>query len=95
MNYHPPKTNYGAFTDFSRALNDMLGDKSGRSVSHRTAQGFKNLFNATDIDEENAEHIVHVGMVTAGALLHSKDEGAKTTGALLSFALFLCYQVGK
>jgi hypothetical protein len=95
MNYYHPKTNYGAFTDFSRALNDILGDKSGRSVSYRTAQGFRNLFNVREIEDENAEHIVHAGMLTAGALLHSKDEGSRTTGALLSFALFLCYQAGK
>jgi hypothetical protein len=96
MNYqYPIRSNYGPLTDFSRTLNLTLGDQSGRTVSTRTAYGFINLFSTTGLDIEEAEHIVHGGMVAAGVLLKSKDQGAQVTGFLLSLTLFLCYHAGK
>jgi hypothetical protein len=93
--YYRRKTNYGALTDFSKALNEGFGDNSGRTITNRTAQGFKDVFNTQDMDEETAEVIVHTGMASAALLLNSPDEGHKATGALLSLALFICYQSGK
>lgn len=88
------RPNYGALTDFSKALNNLLGDQTGRTISYRTAQGFRKVFNATQLNEEDAEHIIHIGMVTAGTLIRSKDESQQTTGFLLSLTLFICYQAG-
>lgn len=88
------RPNYGALTDFSKALNNLLGDQTGRTISNRTAQGFRNVFNTNQLDEGDAEHIVHIGMVTAGTLIRSNDEFQQTTGFLLSLTLFICYQAG-
>lgn len=93
--YYRRKTNYGAITDFSKELNESFGDCTGRTITNRTAQGFKQVFNSPDMDEESVEDIVHAGMVGAAALLSSPNEGHKVTGALLSLALFICYQSGK
>lgn len=87
--------NYGAFTDFSKALNQVLGDRSGRTISIRAAHGFIKLFKAQQMNAQEAEFLVHSGMVAAGTLLKSKDERAQLTGFGLSFALFLCYHAGK
>lgn len=93
--YYRRRRNYGTLTDFSKALNESLGDQTGRTITNRTAQGFKEVFNSLEMDEETAEDIVHAGMVGAAALLSSPNEGHKATGALLSLALFICYQSGK
>ena len=90
-----PLANYGAFTAFSKALNQALGDTTGRSVSTRTAHGFIKLFKTQELGADGAELIVHSGMVAAGALLKSKDEGAQITGIALSLGLFICYHAGK
>ncbi len=89
------KTNYGVFTDVSKGLNKFFGDTSGRTVSLRTAHGFKNFFNAKSMDDDTAEFIVHSGMVTATKLLNSKKETDNSSGVLLSLALFVFYQAGK
>jgi len=88
-------TNYGVLTDVSKDLNQFFGDNSGRTVSTRTAHGFKNFFNAKSMDDEAAEFIVHGGMVAATTLLNSKKETEKSNGLMLSLALFLFYQAGK
>jgi hypothetical protein len=93
--YYRRQTNYGALTDLSKALNEMFGDSSGRTVSHRTAQGVKHVFNAHHMHDDAAEDIVHAGMLGAAALLRSTNEEARATGALLSFVLLVCYQNGK
>ena len=90
-----PPANYGALTAFSKALNQGFGDTTGRTVSVRTAYGFMNLFKAHSVGPDGAEFIVHSGMVAAGALLKSKDEGAQIAGIVLSLALFICYHAGK
>lgn len=87
--------NYGVLTDVSKDLNQFFGDNSGRTVSSRTAHGFKNFFNAKSMDYEAAEFIVHGGMVAATTLLNSKKETEKSNGLMLSLALFLFYQAGK
>lgn len=89
------KTNYGALTEISKNFNQAFGDRSGRSISLRSAHGFKKVFKAHDMSDDDAEHIVHGGMVAATYLLNSKDDGAKFTGVLLSFGLFIFYQEGK
>ncbi|MFZ5551873.1 MAG: hypothetical protein ACOZCO_02065 [Bacteroidota bacterium] len=90
------KRNYGILTDASKAINEALGDKTGRTVSMRTAHGFKNSFELNDsMDDETAEDIVHGGMVASALLLCSKNEGAKIGGLLLLLSLVACYQNGK
>lgn len=88
-------TNYGVLTDVSKGLNQFLGDTSGRTVSLRTAHGFKNLFNVKSMDDDATEFIVHGGMIAATKLLNSKKETDRSNGFMLSMALFLCYQAGK
>lgn len=89
------KVNYGIVTDASKSLNQIFGDQTGRTVSVRTAHGFKNIFNCPEMEEDAAELIVHTGMVTAYALLKSNKESEKGAGLLLSLGLLLCYQSGK
>lgn len=89
------KVNYGVVTDASKSLNQFFGDQTGRTVSVRTADGFKNMFNCPEMDEDAAELIVHTGMVTAYTLLKSGKESDKGAGLLLSLGLLLCYQSGK
>lgn len=89
------KRNYGFLTDASKAINEGLGDKSGRTVSMRTAHGFKNTFDLENMDDDTAEDIVHGGMIASAALLASKNEGAKIGGLLLLIGLVACYQNGK
>lgn len=88
------KTNYGLFTDVSKSLNMFFGDTSGRTVSMRTAHGFKNIFNCQQMDDDDAEHIVHAGMGTAYLLLKSKNENEHASGIILSIILLCCYQSG-
>jgi hypothetical protein len=87
--------NYGVLTDMSKSLNGLLGDKSGRTVSRRTTQGFKKAFNLDKIDDEDAEDIVHAAMISTGLLLVSKNDNLKIFGALLLAGLFACYHNGK
>lgn len=89
------KTNYGVLTDVSKGINEAFGDKSGRTVSRRTAHGFKRSFKKSNMHDDDAEFIVHGAMVTSGALLKSKSSGAQAAGLLLLFGLFACYQDGK
>jgi N-acetylglucosamine kinase-like BadF-type ATPase len=89
------KTNYGVLTDVSKGVNQFFGDDTGRTVSNRTAHGFKNFFNAKSMDDNAAEFIVHGGMVAATKLLNSKKETDRSNGFMLSMALFVFYQAGK
>jgi hypothetical protein len=85
---------YGALSDVSKTLNYALGDRTGRSISMRTAQGFKSAFDINDMHEDVAEDIVHAGMLTTGALLRSESKGANACGLLLLLGLVACYQNG-
>lgn len=89
------KNDYGVLTDFSKELNLILGDKSGRSVSRRTAHGIKSSFKLRDMSDEKAEGIAHGAMVASAGMLASKSEGAKACGFLLLIGLLACYQDGK
>jgi hypothetical protein len=93
--YPRVRTNYGGLTDISKSLNQMFGDSSHRSISRRSAHGFKNVFKAHYMSDNDAEQIVNGGMITATYLLNSKNEGLKNTGIFLSLGLFICYQAGK
>lgn len=86
---------YGVLTDFSRELNYIVGDRSGRSVSRRTAHGIKNSFKLADMSDKKAEDIAHGAMVASAGLLASKSDGAKACGFLLLVGLLACYQEGK
>lgn len=93
--YYPEKAiDYGILSDASRTLNSLLGDTSGRTVSRRTAQGFKDSFDL-NISDNDAEHIVHGGMVTSALLLRSESQGARILGGFLALGLGVCYQNGK
>lgn len=86
--------NYGAFTDASKSLNKLFGDKSERTVSMRTAHGFKNSFKLSNMSDETAEDIAHGGMIASAGLLASKNKGAKVAGLLLALGLVASYQNG-
>lgn len=88
-------TNFGVFTDISKSFNLAFGDQTGRTISLRTAQGFKNVFKCDDMHEDVAELIVHSGMLAAYYLLNSKNKNEQGSGVLLSLALLFCYQAGK
>ena len=96
-NYTLTKRNFGGLTDLSKDINHALGDRSGKSVSVRTAHGFKRAFNLSDNDmhDNTAEDIVHAGMLASGALLSAKSDGAKVGGLFLLLALFACYHNGR
>jgi hypothetical protein len=87
--------NYGIITDISKDLNSAFGDKSGRTVSRRTAQGLKKSLDIQHIDDDSAEHIVHAGMALSTILLKSKDETSNGIGILLFAGLLGCYLKGK
>lgn len=89
------KTNYGMLTEVSKSLNQFFGDESGRTVSSRTAHGFKEVFNCKNMDDDMAEFIVHGGMLSAGALMNSANENDKGSGTLLTLFLVLLYHAGK
>jgi hypothetical protein len=89
------KRNYGVLTDASKDLNRSLGDKSGRTVSMRTAHGLKKSFNLNKMSDDTAEDIVHGAMIATTALLNSKDSGDKAIDAFMTFALMTFYQDGK
>ena len=86
---------YGILSEVSKAINNTLGDETGRSVSMRTAQGFKKSFNLNDMHEDTAEDIVHLGMVATLALAKSKNDNAKLLGLLLGIGLTVCYWNGE
>jgi len=87
---------YGSLGDLSKALNYGLGDRTGRTVSRRTTQGFKRVMNITDerMHDQNAEHIIHGAMLGTAGLLLSK-EGNKGLGLLGLACLIAFYQAGK
>jgi hypothetical protein len=81
---------YGLLTDISKSVNQLLGDTSGRTVSMRTAQGFKCAF-GVNVSDDRAEDIVHLGMIASVSLLRSEKEGSRTSGFLLALGLAICY----
>ncbi len=88
------RRNYGVLTDLSKSANVVLGDKSGRTVSMRTANGLQRTVN-TGMSENLAEDIAHIGMVASGVLLFSKNKQSRMSGLISLFFLFVCYQAGK
>lgn len=88
------KRDYGFLSEASKSLNSALGDTSGRSISMRTAQGFKNTFKLDEMHEDTAEDIVHAGMVASAFLIKSEDQGKKVVGFFLGLGLLYCYHNG-
>jgi hypothetical protein len=86
---------YGVLSDVSKTMNYALGDRTGRSISMRTAQGFKMAFDFNEMHEDTAEDIVHAGMVATGFLLKSDNDNANACGFLLLLGLVACYQNGR
>ena len=86
---------YGILSDSSKSLNKLFGDKSRKTVSLRTANGFKKTFNLKNMRDETAEDIVHGGMIVSTGLLLSKNKGAIITGFLLALSLIALYHNGK
>lgn len=86
---------YGALSEVSKTINYALGDRTGRSVSMRTAQGFKKSFNLDNMHEDTAEDIVHAGMIATASLVTSKNDNARLLGILLGLALGACYLNGE
>ena len=83
---------YGELTKVSENLNSFFGDTSGRTVSRRTAHGFKKTFNLS-IHDELAEDIMHSGMLYTAHNLLSKG-GNRSAGFLSLVALVALYQNG-
>lgn len=89
------KESYGVLTDISKDLNAAFGDNSGRSISRRTAHGFKKGLSLHNVDDDSAEFIVHTGMVVSGILLKSKEDTSQGIGILVGAALLGFYLNGK
>jgi hypothetical protein len=89
------KRDFGKFTEISRELNQMFGDKSGRTISRRTAQGLKTALKLHNMEEDAAEDLVHGLMTLTPVLLSSKNDTATAIGVVLLAGLFGCYQNGK
>lgn len=89
------KNDYGVLTEFSKEVNYILGDRSGRTVSRRTADGIKSGFNLPHMSDEQAEGIAHGAMIASVGLLKSKNDGAQACGMLLLVGLLACYQNSK
>jgi len=87
--------NYGHLTVASKTVNRMFGDKSGRSVSMRTAHGLKYALNMDNLDEDLAEDIVHTAMVLTLPLISRKNNVASGIGTLLVAGLIILYRIGK
>jgi len=94
QNFTEKHRDYGVLSDLSKSTNYLLGDKSGRSVSMRTAHGLKNTL-APNISDNAAEDIVHIGMIASGGLVFCKNDNAKLLGCLLLLLLILSYQAGR
>lgn len=100
MNNNYPSTNskprnFGGVTDISKEINAFFGDTTGRSISMRTAHGFKRALKRKDMDDNTAEDIVHATMTLAPILLKQKNDAANGVGTLLIIALLGCYWNGK
>lgn len=91
--------NYGVLTDISKGLNLMLGDRSDRTVSMRTAHGLKKAVSAPDMHDDTAEDIAHLGMIGAGLILNAggykKNNFLLVLLFFLLIGLFVCYHLGK
>ena len=79
---------------FSKDANYLLGDRSGRTISTRTANGFQEISPAT-VEENNAVHIAHGAMVVTFFSLFSKNNIIKLIGFILGLILLFCYLIGK
>lgn len=89
------KRDFGKLTDVSKDLNQMFGDKSGRTISMRTTHGFKDAFNLHEMHDEDAEDLVHGLMVLTPILLKQESETANAVGVVLLASLVGCYLQGK
>ncbi|MBI3235847.1 MAG: hypothetical protein HYZ42_17730 [Bacteroidetes bacterium] len=89
------KRDFGALTEISKELNIMFGDQTGRTVSMRTAHGFKDAFNLRDLDDESSEDLVHGLMTLTPILLSKKNDTANAIGVVLLAGLVGCYLNGK
>lgn len=87
--------NYGVLTDASKGINKILGDTSGRTVSMRTAHGFKAATGLSNMHDDTAEDIVHGGMLLCFALFTSKNKNALGFAILAFIILVFFYQSGK
>ena len=89
--------NYGPLTDVSKATNQLLGDSTGRTVSMRTAQGFKKSLNLniSDNDSEDIAHLLMIASVISLIYASKNSDGAKVIGLILLIGLIFFYLEGK
>lgn len=91
--------NYGVFTDISKGINSALGDTTGRTVSRRTAHGFKVMTSSNNMHDDSAEFIVHMAMIGAvlGGTMATSNKGRNVVILVifLLVLLFICYHLGK
>lgn len=78
----------------SKELNLFFGDRTGRSISRRTAHGFKDVtgLNITDRDSEFLMHTVMIGTFLG---LNSSKSQTRTAANVGLGALFLLYHAGR
>lgn len=87
------KDNSGIWAALSRGLNcKVFGDCSERTVSQRTAIGFKRLLGLS-MSDQNAVHIVHVAMLGSAYLIFNKEKQS-VGGVGLVLLLTVAYQIG-
>ena len=83
---------YGKATQLSKKLNFILGDKTNRSVSMRTAHGYMRILKAERMNEDRAEDIVHGIMVLVLFLLITQNI---SLGVFVIINLAILYHIGK
>ncbi len=88
----PPLSPYDKLTDVSRAINRILGDDTGRSVTVRVGDG---VFNATngqiDLTGEETHAIMGLGL----GMLVSRNRDLQVVGSCIAFGLVLAWHAGK
>lgn len=89
------RKNFGVWTELSKSVNRFFGDNSGRTVSRRTAQGMKEVFNRHDINDRSAEKITHVGMIATLGMILSRNKDVRNLGFIMLFVLIGVYLIGK
>jgi hypothetical protein len=94
-NNYPEPYDDSLLSTVSREINFMLGDRTGRTVTHRTTQGMKRMFDLPELSDDTGSHIVHVGMIAVPVLLTRKNPTARFIGFVILIFLFLWYQMGK
>jgi len=88
----PTRLDYGLVNEISRAGNELLGDRTGRTITQRTQDGMYNLTNG--LFDPSGE-TMHGVMLSAFGGLVSKNKGAVALGIVCAIIVLLCWLAGK